>query len=130
MEAARAWLAWDCLGSSLTRSGVDMTDEEAVAAASIGLHLYQEVPKDLRYKSEVLVKRGAKALAGEGVKVRLVVGRQDMLCPPMWAERMRDTVVEEGGQAEVEVVEGAAHSELDKGMAEAMARAVNAVLQM
>ena len=67
VTAARAWLTWDCLGSSLSSPGevdlfypqnimldaltvfnkggsLDMTDEEAIATASIGLQLYTEVP--------------------------------------------------------------------------------------
>ena len=55
-----------------------MTDDEAVATASIGLQLYVEVPKDPRYKSEVLVKRGADSVAQEKVPVRLVAGRWDL----------------------------------------------------
>ena len=56
-----------------------MTDDEAVATASIGLQLYVEVPKDPRYKSEVLVQRGAESVAQEKVPVRLVAGRWDLL---------------------------------------------------
>ena len=55
-----------------------MTDDEAVATASIGLQLYVEVPKDSRYKSEVLVLRGAESVAQEKVPVRLVAGRWDL----------------------------------------------------
>ena len=77
VRAARAWLTWDCLGSSLSSPAgtLDMTDDEAVATASIGLQLYVEVPKDPRYKSEVLVLRGAESVAQEKVPVRLVAGR-------------------------------------------------------
>ena len=52
-----------------------MADDAAVATAGIGLQLYMEVPKDPRYKSEVLVQRGAESLAKEQVPVRLVAGR-------------------------------------------------------
>jgi len=106
-----------------------MTDDEAVATASIGLQLYVEVPKDPRYKSEVLVQRGAESVAQEKVPVRLVAGRQDMLCPPAWAAKLRDRVEEAGGDAAVEIVEGAAHSELDRGMTEAMARALESLVK-
>ena len=77
VAAARAWLTWDCLGSSITSPGgtLDMADDAAVATAGIGLQLYMEVPKDPRYKSEVLVQRGAESLAKEQVPVRLVAGR-------------------------------------------------------
>ena len=82
VRAARAWLTWDCLGSSLLSPGGnldDMTDDAAVATASIGLQLYVEVPKDPRYKSEVLVKRGAESVAQEKVPVGLVAGRWGLL---------------------------------------------------
>lgn len=77
VTAARAWLTWDCLGSSLSSPGgtLDMAEDAAVATASIGLQLYAEVPKDPRYKSEVLVQRGAESLAKEKVPLRLVAGR-------------------------------------------------------
>ena len=77
VTAARAWLTWDCLGSSLSSPGgtLDMSDDAAEATASIGLQLYVEVPKDARYKSEALVNRGAESLAREKIPVRLVAGR-------------------------------------------------------
>jgi len=108
VATARSWLTWDCLGSSLSSPGgtLDMTDDAAVATASIGLQLYVEVPKDPRYKSEVLVQRGADSLAREMVPVRLVAGRQDMLCPPAWAAKLKDRVEEAGGESAIEIVEG------------------------
>ena len=33
----------------------------------------------------------------------------------------------EGGEADIKIVEGAAHSELDKGMIEAMTRALDSI---
>ena len=54
--------------------------------------------------------------------------RQDMLCPPAWAQELRDKVRKEGGQADLTVVEGAQHSELDPGMEEAMAKAVREIV--
>ena len=122
---------------------LDMTDEEAIATASIGLQLYTEVPirsnrfpiplvslsqakkakvqaqvpMDPKYKSEVLLQRGAEALAKEKVPLRLVAGRsekiyilfvfglsqvlfysfrQDMLCPPAWASSLKERVLKAG----------------------------------
>ena len=75
---------------------------------------------DPKYKSEVLLQRGAEALAKEKVPLRLVAGRsekifqtnilfvfglsevlfylfrQDMLCPPSWASNLKERVLKAG----------------------------------
>ena len=72
---------------------------------------------DPKYKSEVLLQRGAEALAKEKVPLRLVAGRsekiyilfvfglsqvlfysfrQDMLCPPAWASSLKERVLKAG----------------------------------
>ena len=72
----------------------------------------------------------AAALAGEGVKLRMVVGRLDMLGPPAWSVRLRNRMVKEGGKAQVEIVEGAAHLEGHTVWDDAMDRAFKGVLQI
>ena len=74
---------------------------------------------DPKYMSEVLLQRGAEALAKEKVPLRLVAGRseksfnqhlfafglsevlfysfrQDMLCPPSWASNLKERVLKAG----------------------------------
>ena len=118
-RAAHAWLGWDCLGSSvLSTVYTPGDDDRAIACARIGLHLYTTGVGDL-------YSRGARVVGGAGVPVYLVTGRYDMLCPPAWAHNLaREVYRQVGGVSRCVVVEGAAHSELDPGMKEAMISAI------
>jgi len=124
-KAARAWLAWDCLGSTvLSSEPLDMIDEVAIDTAKIGLELYTQSME----MEDLLFDKGTKVLAETGVKVRLVVGRLDMLCPPGWSQNVTDKICELGGDAVCNIVDGAAHSELDPGMEDAMKKAIDDML--
>ena len=119
--AAQAWLSWDCLGSSVLQTDATaVSDDVAIDTAKIGLHLYMEALR----RGDYLFARGTKSMAEKGLKVRLVTGRHDMLCPPAWAHKVATEIRRLGGDASSSIVEGAAHSELDPGMMEAMKSAI------
>eukprot|EP00092_Neocalanus_flemingeri_P006668 GFUD01007199.1.p1 GENE.GFUD01007199.1~~GFUD01007199.1.p1 ORF type:complete len:335 (-),score=86.66 GFUD01007199.1:250-1203(-) len=119
--AAQAWLRWDCLGSSVLKTdGPAVSDDVAILTAKIGLHLYREALR----RGDYLFARGTRNMAEKGTVVRLVTGRHDMLCPPAWAHKVARQIRQLGGDASCTIVEGAAHSELDPGMMDAMKSAI------
>ena len=122
IAAAKAWLRWDCLGSSVLQSGPsEVSDDVAINTARIGLHMYMEALK----RGDSLFAIGTRNMAEKGLKVRLVTGRYDMLCPPAWAHSVAREILKFGGDVSHTIVEGAAHSELDPGMLDAMKIGMN-----
>jgi len=120
--AAQAWMSWDSLGSSVLRTDTtEASDDVAIDTAKIGLHLYMEAQRS----GDGLFEKGTKIMAEKGLKIRLVTGRYDMLCPPAWAYKVAKEITKLGGDASCTIVDGAAHSELDPGMVEAMKCALN-----
>merc|ERR1711892_204129 len=119
--AGQAWLRWDCLGSSVLSTGpVAVSNDVAIDTARIGLHLYSAAIQ----RGDYLLARGTRIMAGKVLKVRLVTGRHDMLCPPAWAHKVDEEIRKLGGDSRCAIVHGAAHSELDPGMKEAMKNAI------
>ena len=120
--ASQAWLSWDCLGSSVLKTeAAAVSDAIAIDTAKIGLHLYMQAIQ----RGDYLFAKGTKIMAEKGLKVRLVTGRHDMLCPPAWAHKVADKIVQLGGDSCCTIVDGAAHSELDPGMTDAMKSAIH-----
>lgn len=117
-----AWMRWDSLGSAISLTPHDIcstsTGSDAqwyqlhpLASARLGVHFYRQTHQE----------PDIARIVADGIGVHFVTGRFDLLCPPAFAAEMVDKAKKAGASAwTVMVVEHAAHSGKDPGMADAL----------
>lgn len=127
LAAAQAWMRWDAicgeLVPDLSKQGL-LDPAFALTAARIGVYFYLQ-QDELLPDDHILEKARLGAL--QGVPVRLVNGRYDLLCPPKWTHEVAQALRCGGADCTVTFVDANGHAGTEEGIQLAMQRAVLAL---
>jgi len=127
VAAGRAWIQWDFTCGSLVPDFTSdlLKPENARIAARIGVHLYMN---QQGWYDDAYILDKARAGALRNVRVDVVVGRYDLLCPPRWSNETCEALRHGGADCTVNYVDASGHTGNEAGIKQAVDAALRNIL--